>query len=576
MKKLIATLLLAVILCTNLFTAAVFADGEEQITLTPNGDTITFTVEVGTNCVGFDCIAMLYRPQKSAANLSAGSMESVLAGASQGVVDSDGKASFTFEIDGGAGFYTFTADVPRVSKQYEKSVPFAPASSVNALISELAGMTYGDSAKARTKKLFTETEFDGLKGEEILGLSSAENYSLYEAMSASEKESFYDYLAYKFCAMEGNEEKADVWSIFAKTALLEAFFAMEESEQINALKTNAEKLGLSELVCYSELFAKEPYNTEENIEDMLSELNDAIKDNEDKDNLAVIFSDAMAMSTIANASTDGEVGNIIAAVADYLKEEYELDSDYENATNHKKLWNLAASADTISELVKTINDNISFKEETKKNTSSSGGSGGSGKTVAVRTEAVSAPVPLSSAFSDIENVAWAKDAIEALADKGIISGKEAGKFYPNDELKREELAKILTLAFGVQEQESEMPEFGDIDASAWYYSYVKTMYTNSIIKGMGDVFGTGLAVTREDAATMIYRLIKDTTALPEDEAEEFADNDEISDYAKEAVYSLKKLNIIGGVGDNCFAPKKTVTRAELAKIIYSVTQKGEE
>ena len=133
----------------------------------------------------------------------------------------------------------------------------------------------------------------------------------------------------------------------------------------------------------------------------------------------------------------------------------------------------------------------------------------------------------------------------------------------------------MSLGFKVGNGEEQLPEFADVDKEAWYYSYVNNMYSNGIIKGMGDTFGVGIAVTREDAATMIYRLIQDTIELPEIESEKFADDNEMADYAKEAIYSLKKLNILGGVGDNQFAPKKTITRAELAKIIYSIIQKGE-
>ncbi|MBE7035757.1 MAG: S-layer homology domain-containing protein [Ruminococcaceae bacterium] len=574
MKKLISILVISVLIAVNSLTAVVFANTEEAVTISPVGDTITFTVDVGTGYAGYDVMAMLYRPGKSASNLAGGSLESVLAGAAQKTVGADGNAIFSFEIAGGAGFYTFTADVPRANKKFEKSIPFAPTTSVNNLILELSGMTYGDTAVARTKKLFTDTEFDGLKGEEVLGLSSADNYSVYNQMTPAQKDIFYDYLAYKFCAMDGTETKADVWNIFNKTAFVESFLSMSETDQINTMKTKAAELGIASLECYTELFAKEPYNTATNISDMITGFNASIQTNVDKDALADKFSDAMFMSVISNASTDGEVGQIIGKVINYLKTNHGLDANYENATNQKALWNLASGATTVTDFVQRINSNISFAVVAPPVVPNIGGGGGGG-TVAIRPDTTVTPVPLTSAFSDIENVSWAKDAIEALAEMKVISGKEPGKFYPNDVLKREELAKVLSLGFKVGNGEEQLPEFADVDKEAWYYSYVNNMYSNGIIKGMGDAFGVGVAVTREDAATMIYRLIKDTVEMPEMEAEEFADDGEMADYAKEAIYSLKKLNILGGVGDNQFAPKKTITRAELAKIIYAIIQKGE-
>lgn len=576
MKKLISILVISVLIAVNSLTAVVFASSEEAVTISPVGDTITFTVNVGTSYAGYDAMAMLYRPGKSASNLAGGSLESVLAGASQRTVGADGNAVFTFEIAGGAGFYTFTADVPRANKKFEKSIPFAPTTSVNNLILELSNMTYGDTAVARTKKLFTDAEYDGLKGEDVLGLASADNYSVYNQMAPAQKDSFYDYLAYKFCAMDGTENKSDVWTIFDETAFVESFLSMGETDQINTMKTKATELGIASLECYTELFAKEPYNTATNISDMITGFNASIQTNEDKDALDDRFADAMFMSVVSNSSTDGEVGQIIAKVTTYLKTKHGLDANYENATNQKTLWNLASGAITVTDFVQRINSNISFAIVAPPVAPPIGGSTSvGGGTVALRPGTDVAPAPLSSAFSDIENVSWAKEAIEALAEMKVISGKEPGKFYPNDVLKREELAKVLSLGFKVGNGEEQLPEFADVDKEAWYYSYVNNMYSNGIIKGMGDTFGVGIAVTREDAATMIYRLIQDTIELPEIESEKFADDNEMADYAKEAIYSLKKLNILGGVGDNQFAPKKTITRAELAKIIYSIIQKGE-
>ena len=52
--------------------------------------------------------------------------------------------------------------------------------------------------------------------------------------------------------------------------------------------------------------------------------------------------------------------------------------------------------------------------------------------------------------------------------------------------------------------------------------------------------------------------------------EVFADDREISAYAREAVYFAKQLEIINGVGGNMFAPKQQATRAMAAKMIYEM------
>ena len=56
----------------------------------------------------------------------------------------------------------------------------------------------------------------------------------------------------------------------------------------------------------------------------------------------------------------------------------------------------------------------------------------------------------------------------------------------------------------------------------------------------------------------------------------FGDDADFSDYSKSAVYKLVDMGIINGMGDNSFAPKASVTRAQAAVLlrrIYSLVQK---
>ena len=48
----------------------------------------------------------------------------------------------------------------------------------------------------------------------------------------------------------------------------------------------------------------------------------------------------------------------------------------------------------------------------------------------------------------------------------------------------------------------------------------------------------------------------------------FADEDEIADYAKNAIQMLNKLGIIKGKGNNVVDPKGEATRAEFAAILH--------
>ena len=183
-----------------------------------------------------------------------------------------------------------------------------------------------------------------------------------------------------------------------------------------------------------------------------------------------------------------------------------------------------------------------------------------------------APEATKAVFNDIADVAWAKEAIEALAAKGIIAGIGEGTFAPNGLVTREQFAKMLVLATD-KYNSSAANEFTDIPAGDWSESYVASAKAAGFVNGIGEgKFGYGASITREDMAVMIYNVMKSMGADFSDVNNGFADYDQISDYAKEAVGALTAKGIINGVGDNMFAPKATATRAQAALLVYAITK----
>jgi len=185
--------------------------------------------------------------------------------------------------------------------------------------------------------------------------------------------------------------------------------------------------------------------------------------------------------------------------------------------------------------------------------------------------AVVTPVVPPVIFDDIADVQWAELAITELYKKGIVNGVADKKFDPNAPVTREQFVKMLVIAFNITENGEGNVEFSDVNfLKDWFASYVKLAATNGIVTGKGDgTFGVGEAITRQDAATLIYRLV--TVAEGEEIAKaNFADASRISDYAKEAVNYLCAKNVINGVGNGNFEPMNVCSRAQAAKIIYQV------
>jgi len=139
-----------------------------------------------------------------------------------------------------------------------------------------------------------------------------------------------------------------------------------------------------------------------------------------------------------------------------------------------------------------------------------------------------------------------------------------------DKVTREEFVKMIVCAYNLP-TENTKSEFKDVGEDSWYAKYVIGAYDSKIVFGVTETeFGVGKNITREEMATIALRAAGFDTI----EANElFADDDEISDYAKNAIYTMKEKGIMSGKGDNLFAPKDYATRAEAAVIIHAMLLK---
>lgn len=174
-------------------------------------------------------------------------------------------------------------------------------------------------------------------------------------------------------------------------------------------------------------------------------------------------------------------------------------------------------------------------------------------------------------YSDLSEADWAEKFVINLSERGIVSGDDNGRFYPNKPILREEFVKMLVKMLGIDTLYVGS-NFADVPAEAWYYEYVSAAYANGIVAGVDDKnFGAGQNITREDMCVMLYRaLAKYGVYMPKADGERFTDDDSLSGYARDGVYTLKSLGAVGGFADGTFAPKKSASRAETAKILNTV------
>ena len=172
------------------------------------------------------------------------------------------------------------------------------------------------------------------------------------------------------------------------------------------------------------------------------------------------------------------------------------------------------------------------------------------------------------AFSDVSETDWFAGAVAYVARRGIMQGTGDGLFSPNAPVTRAMLVTMLYRLDGSPEVSAQIP-FTDVEPGSWYYPAVCWAYENGIILGISDTeFGANLDITREQLVTILYRYALKRGLVCEYGVtlDEFADKDQISPWAVEAMLWAKAEGIISGVSEDTLDPQGAATRAQIAAI----------
>lgn len=175
----------------------------------------------------------------------------------------------------------------------------------------------------------------------------------------------------------------------------------------------------------------------------------------------------------------------------------------------------------------------------------------------------------SARFTDITDH-WAKESIDYIVGRELFKGTSDTCFSPDMIINRGMLVTVLGRLTEADVSTFKNSSFDDVANDMYYMPYIEWAYNNGIIKGVdGNSFEPDRGMTREEVALVLLNYAKATGySLPSlNNILEFDDNDEISDYAKDAVVAVQQAGIIIGDQNNRFNPKNAVTRAEAAAIL---------
>ena len=173
------------------------------------------------------------------------------------------------------------------------------------------------------------------------------------------------------------------------------------------------------------------------------------------------------------------------------------------------------------------------------------------------------------AFTDITGH-WAADNILFAASRGLLSGTSDTTFSPDTGMTRGMFVTALGRLAGINPDSYQTGKFTDVKADAYYAPYVNWAAQTGIVEGVtATTFAPDTNINREQMAVIMKNYAaKLGYDLPQTlKAVTFADNTQISSWAKDAVKSMQQAGILAGKNENKFDPKGTATRAEVATVL---------
>ncbi|WP_141504484.1 S-layer homology domain-containing protein [Paenibacillus luteus] len=205
-----------------------------------------------------------------------------------------------------------------------------------------------------------------------------------------------------------------------------------------------------------------------------------------------------------------------------------------------------------------------------------------GKTVATimsTSNSIYALAVNEKTFADISSH-WAKESIELLASKQIVSGVSEASFAPGRTVTRAEFAAMLVRALGLGHGEAvALSTFKDVAETAWYADSVAAAAEHGLVQGFEEgTFRPNATITREQMAVMAANALQfaENAGAAGDQAAgasvSFKDEQAIHGWALEAVTQVAAAGIMEGKGNGGFVPLALANRAEAATLITRLLQ----
>ena len=179
-------------------------------------------------------------------------------------------------------------------------------------------------------------------------------------------------------------------------------------------------------------------------------------------------------------------------------------------------------------------------------------------------------------FKDVKSGDWFYTAVEYCYNKRIIMGATETEFRPTKNITRGMIVTILWRMEG-EPKVTGVGDFPDVTNGQYYYNAVRWAAKNKIVNGYNSgKFGPNDNITREQLATILcnYAKYKGKNVNKTAETSNFKDWYKVTGYARPAMsWAVATGVITGKYNGTKVDPQGTASRAEAAGMIYNYCTK---
>lgn len=171
-------------------------------------------------------------------------------------------------------------------------------------------------------------------------------------------------------------------------------------------------------------------------------------------------------------------------------------------------------------------------------------------------------------FTDIDGH-WARANIENLAKQGIIAGRSASIFAPDEQVTRAELLQLMFASINMQLYDY-VGCFRDVAKTDWYANVMQTANEAKIIAPQlitGASISPDKPITREETASILSKMCVAAGKANLADINKFSDAESVDSWARQDMQNVVAQQIMVGDDNNCLNPRATLTRAEAAAMI---------